>query len=312
MFATYEFDLALPLIMIRHPQFGSGRTDRLSFRRWGFPWLAESELGPRLHMDIRTPTDGQLAKVSELAPVYINTLPSNLLRLGLEAQRSNDHPSVPFVISVAEYLAPETRHLTERSFGASVIDILSSSEAGVIAIQCPVSGQYHIQSETVLAEILNADDQPCQPGEEGELVVTPLYNYAIPLIRYRSGDFVMVGQPCSCGRTLPTIARIVGRREHMFAFPDGRQMLPPIDRVRVSQLLGHDQWQLVQTDRNNVVLRFVGPDLSGKDSAPLNELVRQAVGAAFTVEMKSETEIPLTSGGKRHHAVNAWRSAGRS
>jgi phenylacetate-CoA ligase len=209
------------------------------------------------------------------------------------------------MISVAEYLPPETRELAEECFGGKVIDILSSSEAGVIAIQCPVSHQYHIQSEVVLAEIINSEGRPCQPGEVGELIVTPLYNYAIPLIRYRSGDFVMAGQPCSCGRTLPTIARIVGRREHMFVFPDRRRMLPPVDRVRISQLLGHDRWQVAQTKPDAVVLRFVGRDLSPKLGAEVSAVIREGIGDDFQLRLQQEGDLPLTSGGKRHHVINA-------
>jgi phenylacetate-CoA ligase len=304
MFTAYGFDLSQPLIMIRPAQFGSGRTDRLAFRRWGFPWENESELGLRIHLDIRSPTDEQFSAIRTAAPVYINTLPSNLLRLGLEARRRDEHPSVPFVISVAEYLAPEVRRLTQQSFGSTVIDILSSAEAGIIAIQCPESGKYHIQSEIVLAEILDADGNPCGPGEVGELVVTPLYNYATPLIRYRSGDFAIAGLPCPCGRTLPTLKRIEGRREHRFVFPDGTRRLPSIDRVRISELLGHDEWQLVQTSADATVLRFAGDEPSRQALDEIFDLVRQAIGEGSTVEARSGTEVPLTSSGKRHHVVN--------
>lgn len=305
MFSAYDFDLTLPLAMIRRPQFGSERRDRLEFRRWGFPWLDESKLGPRLHLDICTPAGQQLAMIAEHAPLYLNTLPSNMLRLGLEALRRGAKPSIPFIISVAEYLAPETRRLAEESFGGRIIDILSSSEAGVIAIQCPVSDQHHIQSETVLAEIVNANGEPCQPGEVGELIVTPLYSYAIPLIRYRSGDFVTAGWPCKCGRSLPTIAGIVGRREHMFVFPDGRRMMPAIDRVRISKAVGHDKWQLSQCDKRSVVFRSAGPRPSKIDLATIKELIQAAIGDEFELQIASEADVPLTSGGKRHHVTTA-------
>jgi phenylacetate-CoA ligase len=304
MFTAYDFDLAEPLLMIRPPQFGSGRTDRLAFRHWGFPWMKESKLGLRIHIDIATPVAEQFSAISTAQPVYVNTLPSNLLRLGLEAQRTGEYPSVPYTISVAEYLTSETRRLVEESFRGRVVDILSSAEAGIIAIQCPASGNYHIQSEIVLAEILDDEGNPCQPGAIGELVVTPLYNYAIPLIRYRSGDFVVGGPPCACGRTLPTIAGIAGRREHMFVFPDGSRMLPPINHVTVSQQLGHDEWQLVQTSRKSVVLQFAGDEPSQQSLDEITNHVRHAVGDVFKIELRPGIDIPPTSGGKRHHAVN--------
>src|SRR5688572_11496804 len=45
MFKAYGFNQEQPLLMIRPPQHGSGQSDRLAYRRWGFPWLSESELG---------------------------------------------------------------------------------------------------------------------------------------------------------------------------------------------------------------------------------------------------------------------------
>ncbi|MBZ5526176.1 MAG: hypothetical protein LAP21_28480, partial [Acidobacteriia bacterium] len=64
-----------PLFMIRKQQIGSERRDGPGFRRWGFPWLPESGLGPRLYMDIATPPADQLASIASKAPAYVNTLP---------------------------------------------------------------------------------------------------------------------------------------------------------------------------------------------------------------------------------------------
>jgi phenylacetate-CoA ligase len=304
MFAAYGFDQAQPLLMIRRPQHGSGRTDRLAYRRWGFPWMCESELGLRIHMDISTPVAEQLAAIEMSEPVYLNTLPSNLLRLSLEAERVKKHPSVPFIISVAEYLAPETRQFVEQSFGGRLIDILSSAEAGIIAIECPTGGKYHIQSEMVLAEILNPQGDPCEAGEIGELVVTPFYNYVNPLIRYRSGDFVVAGGSCACGRALPTIERIEGREGHMFLHPDGSKGLPAVDRVQISRALGHDEWQIVQTSRTSVELRFAGAEPDKRKRDYLNDLTKNGIGCHFAIELKPGITIPLTSGGKRHYLGN--------
>ena len=229
MFVNWQFDVSLPLAMIRMPQIGSGRLDGVAFRKWGLPWLPEDTLGARVHIDISMPPQEQVSRVATLAPCYVNTLPSNVLRLGLAAQAAGARPHVPILISVAEYLADEVRALAESTFASRVINILSSSEGGVIAIECPDSGMLHVQSESVLVEILRDSGEPCAAGEVGEIVVTPLYNYATPLIRYRTGDYVERGPACPCGRSLPTIRRIAGRREHMFRFPDGQRAIPAIE-----------------------------------------------------------------------------------
>jgi phenylacetate-CoA ligase len=304
MFLAWKMDVSLPLYMLRKPQIGSERRHGVGFRRWGFPWLPENALGPRLHMDIATPPTEQLAAIASRAPAYVNTLPSNILRLGLTARaQAHAAPRIPIIISVAEYLSDEVRALAHATFGSRLINVLSSAEGGVIAIECPESGLLHIQSESVLAEIINETDEPCVAGEVGELVVTPLYNYAMPLIRYRTGDFVEKGPPCCCGRSLPTIAKIVGRREHMFRYPDGRRALPDIDRVRISQLLGHEHWTFVQVGPAAAELQVAqgGNQACAKE---LTALLSAANEENFSVAIKPVAALPLTSGGKRHFSYN--------
>jgi phenylacetate-CoA ligase len=255
-------------------------------------------------MDIAAPPDQQLDLINRHAPAYVHTLPSNVLRLTIEARRSGIRPIIPNFMTVGEYLPPEVRQAAQETFGARIIDVFSSAEGGVIAIQCPESDLYHIQSEIVLAEILRNDGEPAAAGETGELVVTPLYSYATPIIRYRTGDFVEAGPPCSCGRCLPTIARIVGRREHMFLFPDGTRALPAIDRIAISETLGHDEWVLIQVDEREAELRVAGSVTPGGQTILLSH-TQAVLGSAFKVSLVSVDALPLTSGSKRHFTVNA-------
>jgi phenylacetate-CoA ligase len=304
MFIAWEMDVSRPLFMIRKPQIGSERRDGPGFRRWGFPWYPEDELGARHHIDIHTNPSAQLTRIGCESPAYVNTLPSNILRMGLAASELDEPPLIPFVISVAEYLPDEIKRQAEKMFGSRVINVLSSSEGGVIAIECPASGLLHLQQESVLAEIIKNDGTACQTGEVGELVVTPLYNYATPLIRYRSGDFVEKGPACPCGRTLPTIARVVGRREHMFSFPDGRAGLPAIDRVRITEIVGHEGWVFTQTSPSKAELR-VTDNRYERCEKELHSLLRAATDSSLSVSLKTVPSLPLTSGGKRHFCINA-------
>lgn len=303
MFLDWDMDMARPLFMLRRPQIGSDRDVGPGYRRWGFPWLPEETLGRRWYFDIDLPPAEQLARLAEEAPVYVNTLPSNILRLAVEARRSGVQPSIPIIISVAEFLPPEVKAVAGEVFGSRLINILSSAEGGVIAIECPQSDLLHIQSEQVLVEIIGDDGRPCNSGEVGEVVITPLYNYATPLIRYRTGDYVERGPACPCGRTLPTIAKIVGRREHMFRFPDGRRALPSIDRVKVSELLGHEAWVLAQTGPKDAEMRVAG-DIDRSRETALEALAEAATDGAFSVTIRRVESQPLTSGGKRHFCIN--------
>ena len=301
MFLAWELDQSKTFYVIRKPpRQNSGTT----FDRWGHPWLPKEALGVRRRLDISLPAAEQLKLLAREAPVYVNTLPSNILRLAVEARRSGIAPQIPFIVSVSEYLPGEVIDIAREVFGSRIINVLSSAEGGVIAVECPESGLFHIQGEQVLAEIIRKDGSVCEAGEIGELVVTPLYSYATPLLRYRSGDYVEKGPKCPCGRSLPTISRILGRKEHMFHFPDGAQALPPVDRVKITELLGHDNWVMVQTGLTQAELR-VGNSLPDEVRSPLLELATQPLGNNFRVEIKRVDSLPLTSGGKRHFTLNS-------
>jgi phenylacetate-CoA ligase len=55
-------------------------------------------------------------------------------------------------------------------------------------------------------------------------VVTPLHNFAMPLIRYAIGDYAEAGPPCACGRGLPVLARILGRARNLLTLPHGERI----------------------------------------------------------------------------------------
>jgi phenylacetate-CoA ligase len=173
----------------------------------------------------------------------------------------------------------------------------------VTGIQCREADIYHIQSEQVLTEIVSDQGQPSAVGETGEVVVTPLYGYATPLLRYRTGDYVEAGPRCSCGRVLPTISRIVGRREHMFERGDGTRNLPPIDRVLLTEMLGHDRWIIAQQSQSDLVFRHAGELIAAK-RGKIRENLHSVLGDDYRFDFESVADLPLTSGGKRHFTVN--------
>ena len=299
MYHSWGLDQSRPLFVLRKL-----RQDQPLQETWGFPWRDPAERGERLWIDIATPARDQLAQMAGRGPVYVNTLPSNILRLSSEALRTGTKLSIPFIVSVGEYLAPEVREAAASAFGSSIIDAFSSAEGGVMAVQCPGSSLYHIQSEQVVLEILKPDGRRAKPGETGEVVVTPLYGYATPLLRYRSGDFVVAGPACGCGRVLPTIAGIAGRREHMFTRPGEAPGLPKIDRFRLLQIMGHDEWLLAQLSEEDMEFRYTG-SLTGSQEQAIGEHLDEVLGGRFRSRFRNVDALPLTSGGKRHFTLNA-------
>ncbi len=85
------------------------------------------------------------------------------------------------------------------------------------------------------------------PGEMGRVLITTLENYLMPLVRYDLSDYAIASDgTCRCGRTLPLLGRIVGRKRVLFRTADGRVYFPYVltDTLRLTP--GIKQYQLVQ------------------------------------------------------------------
>jgi phenylacetate-CoA ligase len=75
-----------------------------------------------------------------------------------------------------------------------------------VACECEEHDGHHVAAESYVVEIVK-DGRPARAGETGEIVVTDLNSFSLPLLRYRTGDFAAAGDeaPCRCGRGLPRI-----------------------------------------------------------------------------------------------------------
>ena len=203
-----------------------------SFDRWGFPWRPEDELGRRHAMDIAARRQ-QLELINRHAPAYVHTLPSNVLRLVIEARRSGDRPPFPNFLAVGEYLHRKSGRLPTIPSAQRSSMSFSSAEGGVIAIQCPDSGLYHIQSEIILAEILRVmanRPRPAKPANSSSLrsTVTPRPSSATaPATSSRLGPPVPAAAACRPSRELWAAANTCS--------VPGRNARPAGDRPRGDQ-----------------------------------------------------------------------------
>jgi phenylacetate-CoA ligase len=186
-----------------------------------------------------------------------------------------------------------------RVFGAEMISLYASKEVYNIAHQCTHGEQLHVNSELVLLEVLDDQDQPVPPGVRGRAVITSFYNTSQPFIRYDLGDQIVMGdRPCACGRTLPVITRIEGRTTHLFRFPDGRKIAPSIP-PHFRSLLGAVTWQMAQVEPLTIEVRYLLDGAAKKpDFEAFAHEVRQRTDPAVAVRYKAIRELPLTPSGK--------------
>lgn len=295
-------DLHAHQAQIRYTPNKAPPPDGIELQGWG---PVASLIAPEARMSIlsiASTTDEQLAWVARANPAYLLTHPSVLHALLVRiAQTNTQLPALQHARTISEVLAPGTRGLCMDVLGVPIVDTYSAQEVGYIALQCPDSERYHVQAERLIVEILRDDDTPCSVGETGRVVVTDLHNFATPILRYDIGDYAEVGAPCSCGRGLPTLTRIVGRRRNMLVYPDGRTTWP-LFSIACRQAARYHHLQLVQPSLESLIARVV-PD-GALDREALIAAIHRTLGDCFSVEIEVVDEIGRTAAGKLEEFIS--------
>ena len=220
-------------------------------------------------------------------------------------QQQIQPPKLKAVWTVSENVDDSLRAACRDAFGCRIVSNYTAGETGYIALQCPLGQGYHVMSEVIRVEILDADGLACAPGEIGRVVVTPLYNYAMPLLRYEIGDEAEVGAPCACGRGLPVLSRIVGRLENYLILKSGERRRIDLSHYRVSAIRQIREFQLAQTGPDRIELRLaVSAPLNNEDLTLLNAIMANSFGADFAWEIVFLDSIPKTASGKLLQFVN--------
>ena len=267
---------------------------------WGSATAGLFQTGPSYTLDIRNDFDTQIRWLLERQPAYLLTYPTSLRGL-LERCRSRSlrFPGLKQVCAVSESLDQSIHTLCHDVLGLPLSDCYSAEETGYIALQCPQSGLYHIQSEHLLVEILNEADAPCAPGEAGRVMITTLANFAMPLIRYEIMDYATIGPPCPCGRGLPTLTQILGRQRNLVTLPDGRRYWPLLGYHQWMNTLPIEQIQLVQKSLTRIEVRYVSPrPLTASEFETMGQAIQQALRYPFPLAFIAVQDIPRNASGK--------------
>lgn len=268
---------------------------------WGRIETAAFVTGASAVLDIATDTGSQLDWLCAEAPAYLLTHPSNLRSLLLLArERGVSVPSLREVATFGEMLPADLRRLAHDIWQLPLVDVYSSEEFGNIALQCPAHADtYHVQAENLLVEIVDENGVPCAPGRIGRVLISTLHNFTMPLLRYEIGDYAEAGTPCGCGRGLPVIRRIVGRRRNMLRLPDGRSHWPSFPYEDLKPIADFRQIQIIQRRIDEIEVRLAGvPPMSRETEALFSARLCVLLHGQFSIRYAYPATIPPSAGGK--------------
>lgn len=268
---------------------------------WGQPFAGIYVTGPAVLLDIGSSSiQTQAEWLRQINPDYLLTYPTNVEALAAYFDEHNiEKPRLKEIITLSETVTAEVREMCRTQWDVPIKDMYSAQEVGYIALQCPETEHYHVQSESLLVEVLDPFGRNCLPGEVGRVVVTTLHSFASPLIRYDIGDYAEVGEPCPCGRGLPVLKRIMGRTRNMLTYPNGDKFWPVVRPSHYSRIAPVRQVQMIQQTRELIEVRLVTASLlSLHQEKVLRRAIQESLGYPFQLDFKYFEQIPRSPGGK--------------
>lgn len=213
------------------------------------------------------------------------------------------------IITMAEALSDSTRENLEKYFGAPVVSRYSNSENGIFAQQLIGGGKdYHINWASYYVEILNLEnDQPVKEGQLGRIVITDLFNWCMPMIRYDTGDLGILDKTNKIWNGAPTLSSIEGRKMDVIYNTTGYPLSPYV-AFEMEYFTELKQFQLIQEGEKEYTAKL---NLEGvfKNQDKLIKRLKKYLGEDAIISFEYVDEFPQLASGKRRLTINNFKRA---
>lgn len=219
----------------------------------------------------------KLKYIISLKPKVIFGTPRSLLYFSEKLKKYHlDIPKPSIMMTSGEKLNDYVRNILENFFDTNVFNQYAITECGNIACECEYKSGLHIETNRAIVES-NIKGKPVE-NTDGEIVITDLINKAMPIVRYRTGDFgTITYKRCKCGLVYPRMLGIKGRIVSYFQKEDGK-MYNPIIIGRVLNRMGFKQYRLIQSTIKEIDLIYLSEDNGKYDKDKISKIIRDICG----------------------------------
>jgi len=263
-------------------------------------------------IDCRQTLEKIINLLKEFRPDILTGYPGVLSQIARTAVDLNCQEIQPrFIVTDSEVLTPLMKKQISESFSAPVFSMYDSHEFNLIAWECPKTGEYHVNDDGMIIEILQ-HGKPAKNGERGEVVGTNLHSFSMPFIRYRLGDIVTKGSSaCRCGKPFSTIQSIQGRMFDYFPLPDGRLIHPYEITTKIRKVANRwiRQYQLLQERKDRIIMSVIPIDtFPPQILAEIEKKINCFLGKNVEFRMRLVNKIDFEQLGKFRVAKSLVRS----
>jgi phenylacetate-CoA ligase len=275
----------------------------------------KDKLAKRYRFDIFDLSDEALADFLKLFQKknfeFINGYTSSIVRFAkyLKAQNivlKNECPSLKLCITTSEMLFENDRKLLEKQFGVKVVNEYGASELDVIAFE-DVDKNWLINTKTLFVEVVDKDGRSKPFGEEGEIVITSLYNKAHPFIRYKIGDRGVLARTPQQGQLI--LKKLTGRTNDFAKLPSGK-VIPALTFYYVTKSAIENSGQVkeivvVQQDLDVFDINYVAEkDLNKTQKQTICLAINQYLEPNLKIKFNRKSQIKRSKSGKLKQFVS--------
>ncbi len=299
----YELGDKLYLLRALHKKDSKSllRFFKQNFKAYGILNYSDNDLKKLLNDFMKGSSEKCIVCFASMCEIIVNYLDSNNIAPFKEKY-------IKSIVTDGDALSKSTKDKMEKYFGIPVYARYGNMECGVMAQQgLPNGYQYNLNRASYYFEILNIkDDKPVKPGEIGRIVVTDLFNYSMPLIRYDTGDMARLAFNNSGSKSIPVFDRIDGRIIDIIWNTNGKIISPYLIYTITEKYNELKQFQFAQTDKKKYVYRL-NPwgDFFSKE----NELIlisKKYLGEDADITIEYVEEVPLLASKKRKPVINEY------
>lgn len=255
-------------------------------------------------------TDEEIVKqLDQIKPHVIYSFPSVLLRLSEYMEQTHHLARPRFLISQGEVLPEIWRKKIEAVFKVPLYHTYGSTEFPRIGFECRNKNGYHLIPQAAVVEVVDEKGCSLPPGQEGEIVLTHLNNYLMPLIRYRIGDWgVLSTRVCPCGMTYPLLEQVVGRMDDYLILPSGQKV--SARSVTHMQFDGILQYKIVQKSPSLIEVLVIPSSAYGEETKRQikNILKSGCLNEQIDIEVIPVESLPTNRSGKLQLVTREFNS----
>lgn len=208
------------------------------------------------------------------------------------------------ILTGAEPLHDFQRDVIEKAFNCKVYNTFGCREFMLMSAECQENKQLHINSDHLVVETVNDDGQAII-GESGDLVVTDLYNYGMPLIRYVNGDrATLIDAPCGCNNPLPIMSSIDGRKLDIIKTASGKKIPGELFPHLFKEFTGIDKFQVKQSDILSLQISLIiNKQFTEQDKIKIVDEINKYANNELQLVFNVVDDIPLTVSGKHRVTI---------